>query len=322
MVTERITSSQPVFTVFTPTYNRAHTLHRVYDSLRAQTYRHFEWLVVDDGSTDDTAERVAAMRRNAGFDVRYRWQPNHGKHVAFNHGVREARGQFFLPLDSDDACVPQALERFMFHWQQIPAERQPEFSAVTALCMDENGRRVGKLFPRDVTDSDSLEMRYRFNITCEKWGFHRTEVLRQYPFPEQIRARWVPEAVVWSQIARTYKTRFVNEQLRIYIADQPSLMRCDTPATDAAATRFAQLVILNDELDYFWCRPLEFCRAAARYVRLSRHARTPSVEQVRQLTSALGRALWVAGLAPGNALYYRDQWATARRRRTLEGRSA
>jgi len=314
--------SEPLFTVFTPTYNRAHTLHRVRDSLVLQTYRNFEWLIVDDGSTDDTEMLVRQWSAHSDFAIRYVKQPNRGKHVAFNRGVREARGELFLPLDSDDACVPNALERFVHHWNDIPAERRSAFSAVTALCMDEHGKVVGRRFPRDVTDSDSLEMRYRFKITCEKWGFHRTDVLRQYPFPEDIRARWVPEAVVWSRIARQYKTRFVNELLRIYIADQPSLMRCDTPATDAAATRFAQLMILNHELDFFWYQPLGFWITAARYARLSRHARTPLLEQVRDLTSPLARFLWLLGLAPGRALYYRDEWTTARRRRALTHRSA
>src|SRR5688572_23550113 len=104
------------FTVFTPTHNRAHTLQRVYDSLRGQTFRDFEWLIVDDGSKDGTDRLAAAWARSADFEIRYRRQPNRGKHVAFNAGVRDARGELFLPLDSDDACVPRALERFIHHW--------------------------------------------------------------------------------------------------------------------------------------------------------------------------------------------------------------
>ncbi len=102
------TQVQHVFTVFTATFNRAHVLHRVYHSLRAQTFRDFEWLVVDDGSTDGTGALVEAWRAEADFPIRYRYQENRGKHVACNRAVAEARGRFFLTLDSDDACVPQA----------------------------------------------------------------------------------------------------------------------------------------------------------------------------------------------------------------------
>ncbi len=95
----------PIFTVFTPTYNRAHTIHRAFDSLRAQTLRDFEWLVVDDGSTDNTSELIASWAKVADFPIRYFKQDHSGKHIAHNLAVREARGKFFLPLASDDACL-------------------------------------------------------------------------------------------------------------------------------------------------------------------------------------------------------------------------
>src|SRR5215469_15182284 len=97
----RISSKVPLFTVFTATYNRAHTIHRVFNSLRAQTVRDFEWLVVDDGSTDNTAELIAAWSKLADFPIRYFKQENSGKHIARNLAVREARGSFFALLDSD-----------------------------------------------------------------------------------------------------------------------------------------------------------------------------------------------------------------------------
>jgi glycosyltransferase involved in cell wall biosynthesis len=104
--------SQITFTVFTATYNRAHTLHRVYESLKEQTYRQFEWLIVDDGSTDTTRTLVETWQQEANFLISYYYQENQGKHVAINRGVQEARGEYFLIIDSDDTCVPQTLERF------------------------------------------------------------------------------------------------------------------------------------------------------------------------------------------------------------------
>jgi glycosyltransferase involved in cell wall biosynthesis len=302
-------SDDHTFTVFTPAYNRAHTLHRVYESLAHQTFRDFEWLIVDDGSTDQTAALVRAWQGIAPFPIRYYLQANRGKHVAFNRGVREARGTLFLTLDSDDACVPTALERLLWHWQSILEEERAGFSGVTALCVDENGQLVGRRFPRDVMDSDSLEMRYRFKVTCEKWGFHRTDVLRQYAFPEDVPGRYVPESIVWCQVARRYKTRFVNETLRIYYTDQPSLMRSGTPGRAVAGARLAQLATLNTDLDYFKYAPLEFCRAAARYVRFSLHTGASLGEQWRQITNAAGRTLWLLALPVGLAIYAHDKWA-------------
>ncbi len=205
-----------VFTVFTPTFNRSLTLSRVYESLCLQTFRDFEWLIVDDGSTDGTGELVEKWQTESGFPIRYIYQENQGKPAAFNRGVREAQGELFLTLDSDDACVPQALERFKYYWDRIPPTEKDKFSAVTVLCKDHNGKLVGDMFPRDVLDSDSIELFFKYNVKGEKWGFHRTDVLKQFPFPTVRNAKFVSEGVVWFAIARRFKTRFVNEMLRIY----------------------------------------------------------------------------------------------------------
>src|SRR5690242_2999845 len=124
------------FTVFTPAYNRAPTLPRVYESLKAQTFRDFEWLIVDDGSTDNTPELVAQWQSTGELSIRYFQQEHCGRHIAFNRGVHEAQGTLFLNCDSDDAFVPQTLTRFLYHWENIPLAERSSFSAVTALCMD------------------------------------------------------------------------------------------------------------------------------------------------------------------------------------------
>jgi glycosyltransferase involved in cell wall biosynthesis len=192
-----------VFTVFTPTQNRARTLPRVYESLSAQTFRDFEWLVVDDGSTDETQSLVEQWREEAALSIRYVYQEHQGKHVAFNRAARESRGELFLNLDSDDRCVPHALERLKHHWDSIPDDRRAAFSSVTVHCMDPQGKLIGDMFPRDVTDSDPLEIRYRFHVRGEKWGFQRTDVMRQYPFPEMPAGSYVAEDIVWSRIGCT-----------------------------------------------------------------------------------------------------------------------
>lgn len=204
------------FTVFTPTYNRAHTLPRVYDSLHTQSYRDFEWLIVDDGSNDGTGKLVEKWIETNSFPIRYFYQTNQGKHVAFNRGVSEAEGDLFLPLDSDDICLLHTLERLHHHWESIPIQDRDKFSGVTCLCMDSCGKVIGSRFPADVIDSDPITIRTRYGVTGEKWGFIRTEVLRHFPFPVIPKERFVAEALVWNRIARKYKIRFVNEPLRIY----------------------------------------------------------------------------------------------------------
>lgn len=299
---------QHKFTVFTPTYNRAHTLLRVYESLKAQTYRDFEWLIVDDGSTDNTHGLVERWRKEAEFPIRYFYQDNSGKHVAFNRGVREARGELFLSMDSDDACVAEALERFKYHWDTIPKDQKEKFTGVTCLCRDQGGRIVGTRFPLDPTDSDSLEIRYRFKVKGEKWGFHRTDVLRQFPFLQGIRRTYIPEGLVWSKIAREYKTRFVNEALRIYWIGQPSMVHHQKPTKNAAGRRIYHLSVLNEELDWFRFAPLSFVRSAINYSRFSFHLGVAVGEQLNALNTLLARALWSIALPCGFVVYLRDRF--------------
>jgi glycosyltransferase involved in cell wall biosynthesis len=202
------------FTVLTPTYNRASTLPRVYAGLKAQTFRDFEWLIVDDGSSDGTGDLVRGWQAEAPFEIRYFCQENAGKHVAMNMGVREASGELFVSLDSDDAALPHALERFDKHWRDIEASPEAgRFSAVTGLAQHPDGTLIGTRFPQDVFDSDSVESRLRYKVKGDKWGFQATEIMREHPFPKAPDGSFVPEGIIWYEIARNYKTRYVNEPL-------------------------------------------------------------------------------------------------------------
>lgn len=199
------------FTVFTPTYNRAHTLGRVYESLSAQTFRDFEWIIVDGRSTDGTKELVASWKPF--FRINYIWQSNSGVFSAYNIGIRLAEGEFVLIFDSDDRCIPTALERFDYHWRQIPDPSR--FANVSCLCCRPDGSIVGDPYPFDCLDAFTLadQVRVRFR-SGEGWGINKTEVLREFPFPEG--ERYVPSSLIWNRISRKYATRFVNEALRIY----------------------------------------------------------------------------------------------------------
>src|SRR5689334_13163243 len=100
--------SSVAITVFTPTFDRRDLLARVHQSLRAQTFRDFEWLIVDDGSSDGTAAAAGAWEAASDFPIRYIRQPHAGKHRAYNLAIREARGRLFAVLDSDDTITPRA----------------------------------------------------------------------------------------------------------------------------------------------------------------------------------------------------------------------
>ncbi len=258
------------FTVFTPTHNRAHTLHRVMDSLRKQTFQDFEWLVVDDGSTDNTHALIQKWQDEAFFPIRYHHQSNQGKHIAFNKGVREAQGKFFVPLDSDDACFPEALERLLTLWEAIP--NKENFTGVCVLCQNQDDKRVGDEFPKPIIDSNSCEIFYKYRIKGEKWGFHRTEVLKQYPFPEIPGIKFIPESIIWHNIAKKYQIRFVNEALRIYFLENALNNNLSSTAS-LQSTKKAKWIyyhwVLNHDIAWFADAPLIFAKYAFQYLRYS-----------------------------------------------------
>jgi glycosyltransferase involved in cell wall biosynthesis len=299
----------PLFTVLTPTFNRAHTLPRVWESLKAQTFDGFEWVVVDDGSTDDTAELVSGWAAQAPFPVRYMRQDNKGKHVAMNRGVALATGELIVSLDSDDACVTTALERFAFHWRSIPAERRAEYYGVVCQCVDVAGRLVGDPFPEDVIDAFGLDARYVWKLRGENWGAVRADLMRAHPFPEQPERMRIPESVVWDRIGQTHLARFVNESLRIYHleAGAGSLGSPGDPARYAWGSMLQHRIVLDEHLSYFRGAPLIFLAAAAQYVRFSRHAGIPAREQLGALSQRGARALWFLGVPFGWAAWAIDR---------------
>jgi len=215
-----ITNCNPQFTVFTATYNRGHTLRLVYDSLLSQTMQDFEWLIVDDGSSDDTEKRVRIMIAEGRLRIHYIKKPNGGVHTAHNAAIRKANGRFFLRLDSDDACVPNALETLLDRWAQIPEALRVQFSGVSYLCMQPSGKVIGDYYPVNGWSSDYSRLDA---MQGEKWGFHRLEILREYPFPEFNGEKFCPEGLVWARLHEKYMTRCTNVALRIYYSSNDSI---------------------------------------------------------------------------------------------------
>lgn len=297
--------SKYTFTVFTPTYNRAHLLHRVYESLEAQTFRDFEWLVVDDGSTDCTGDLIRQWQKLAGFPIHYVAKEHRGKYAAANLGAQIAQGELFLFIDSDDAALPHALERYKFHWDSIPADQKKQFSAVSAHVQDPEGNLVGSRFPFDPTDSDSLEIRYKYRVTGEKRGFHRTAVMRMFPYPCYEDETVVPDSWLWNQIARKYKTRYVNEVLMVYY-QHPESLSANGFVARARNPKGARRYYLDlVSIDYPYPYPA-LIKGYANYVRFSLHAGVGPAVLLRQAPSSL---TCLAAWPLGAALYLRDRRA-------------
>lgn len=293
----------PIVTVLTTTHNRAHTLPRLYDSLQAQTFRGFEWVIVDNGSTDGTDALVHSWTSAGEIEISYLPQPDCGKHGAVNRGAIEARGEYITIVDSDNWLLPDSLERLVRHWNEIPASARSEFSGVVGLCSFEDGTVVGDVYPENPLDCDSVELTYIHGVTGDKHGLLRTDVLRefQFPFPE---CKLVTEAIVWNRMALEYRERHVNEVVLVmeYLPDGLSARALELLIASSPATRQFHLEETRLPHRIPIARRL---RSYANYVRFSIHAGVALRDQARDAPS---KVAWL-GLVPlGLALYVRDRW--------------
>lgn len=244
-------TNNPYFTVFTPAYNRAATLPRVFEALKNQTFGSFEWIVVDDGSSDNTSEVLDSFcAENPDFPVRCYSQENHGKHIATNFAVSQAKGRFFITLDSDDSCVPEALEVFKSEWEKVPEALKPSLKGISCRTCSEQGKLNGNPLPKPYLDTNDLDLRFKYKIEGELWGMTKLEILKSHPYPDVEGLHFYPENILWNNIGREYNTRFIDRALRLYINDQ------ENAVTNGSNTAFKETIymrrhFINECWDYF-----------------------------------------------------------------------
>lgn len=273
-----------MFTVFTSTYNRAYVLRRAFNSLQQQTFKDFEWVVVDDGSTDDTERLVRDLAQEALFPVRYFFQPHGHTKKAINRGAREAGGELFIFLDSDDELMPNALERINFYWQKVSSEKHLQICGIFGLCQYVDGGLVGRKFPQDCMKSSLNEILFRHKAVGERAAAIVTSVLRQYSFPENIPGL-VPEGTVFVRMARKYQAIFVNEVFRVYHSSDDSITPKkrfgDFIRNRAEGRALCASEILSHEIKkYFFYNPKQFFVEAIMYVRSALHIKRGEVPKI------------------------------------------
>ena len=207
-----------IFTVFTPTYNRAYMLPKLYNSLVQQIDQNFEWIIIDDGSEDETETLVKTWIDENKLHIKYFKQLNGGKHRAINMGVNEANGKLFFIVDSDDYLPKTAVQQVLENFKIVG--NQSKIAGVAGRRLFQSGKIVGNS-TFDTLISNSLDIRYLHKVSGDLVEVFRTDVLKQFPFPEIENEKFCPEALVWNRIAQNYKLLFFNQGIYIteYLAD-------------------------------------------------------------------------------------------------------
>ncbi|PJB09673.1 MAG: glycosyltransferase family 2 protein [Gammaproteobacteria bacterium CG_4_9_14_3_um_filter_38_9] len=187
-----------MITILTPTYNRAHTLHRLFSSLCAQNNKSFEWLVIDDGSQDNTETLLHEFQKKSDFNIRIIFQENSGKHVAINTGVFSAKGDWIFIVDSDDALTPDAISEVSRSLKNLALK---QIAGVCYRKANFNGLMIGST---DVFDSEMMCLKPTSagrQLKGDLAYIFRKEFMLSNLFPVIAGEKFIPELYIWNKIS-------------------------------------------------------------------------------------------------------------------------
>ena len=226
--------SEIKISIVTPSYNRAHTLSRVYESLKNQTFKDFKWIIMDDGSTDNTSELVKSFQAENLFEIDYFWNENQHKFITVFEGIKKVTSNYFMIVDSDDSYPNNALQNLFDEVEKIT--NQDEFISVMGLSQYTDGKIVGHQYPNNGFDGSIFDMRYKYKVRGDKFGIFITktyqQLLKNFDYSPYKNKGYIPQAVFFNTYdANGLKTRFVNKVVRNYHLD-------DDDANSVSNTRF------------------------------------------------------------------------------------
>ena len=196
-------------TVFTPVYNRAHTLPRTYESLLQQDCKEFIWLIVDDGSQDNTAELVRQWQsQDNGFEIRYIYKENGGMHTAHNTAYENIDTELNTCIDSDDRLAAGAVRKILTKWESV---RDRGYAGIIGLDSDFDGQIIGKGFPEGMTETSVIGY-YAAGGSGDKKLVYRTEIINKYPA--------YPVFEGEKYVALSYKYRLIDQDYKMAVLDE------------------------------------------------------------------------------------------------------
>ena len=207
-------------TVLTPTFNRGGRLQSLWDSLQKQTVKDFEWLVVDDGSTDGTKDLITQLQEKSDFPIRYIYKNNGGKHTALNVGIQTICSELIFIVDSDDCVTDDAVESILKIHKKYRS--QNNICGYAFLRAFPDGKVNGKKFDVDEKIGSYIDVRVNGDDTgADKAEVFKTHCLKEFPFPEYPNEKFLGEDLVWVRMARKYEMVHINKAIYVgnYLED-------------------------------------------------------------------------------------------------------
>jgi len=209
-------------TVFTPTYNRAYCLHVCYESLKSQTNKDFVWLIIDDGSTDNTEDLVNQWKKEGTLEIRYIKQENQGMHGAHNTAYEHIDTELNVCIDSDDYMPVDAVEKILSFWEE---NGNDQVSGIIGLDAFKNGEVIGTKIPENINQSTLFDLYNKFGVAGDKKLIYRSDLTKKYPYPVFENEKYVGLAYKYHKLDEEYPMLLINEVLCIveYLPDGSSL---------------------------------------------------------------------------------------------------
>lgn len=201
----------PTLTVFTPAYNRAHTIGRTYESLKSQSCKDFKWLIIDDGSSDNTRELVEAWKKqDNGFEIEYIYKENGGMHTAHNVAYEHIDTELNVCIDSDDCMANDAISKIINAWDSV---RDKNYAGLIGLDADMEGNIIGNAFPKDMYET-TLSNYYATGGSGDKKLVYKTEIIKKYPpYPVFEGEKYVPLSYKYLLCDQEYEMFVINDVL-------------------------------------------------------------------------------------------------------------
>ena len=220
---DNLNTKIPTLTVFTPTYNRAYCLDQCYESLVRQTNKDFIWLIIDDGSSDNTKELVAGWENEKKINIHYHYQENQGMHGGHNTAYSLIKTELNVCIDSDDFMPDDAVAHIINFWNSI--ENKSEIAGFIGLDAYKDGKIIGGKFPDKIGLTTLEDIYFKHKVSGDKKMVLRTEIVKQYdPYPIFKDERFVPLGILYLLMGKDYKFYCLNEVLCIveYMPDGSS----------------------------------------------------------------------------------------------------
>lgn len=198
-------------TIFTPTYNRAHLLPRLYDSLKNQEYTELEWVIMDDGSKDNTKELVESWINESKIEIIYNYQMNQGRFAAFNNAMSFFKGDLILFVDSDDYLLPNSILKIVDVWNKITDKRS--VSGIIAYMQTDGGKVLGSKFPEGVKRERIYTLYDKYKMKGDKFIAFRNDLIQKYKYPVFKNERFTGDSIIFNAMNQDAPMYLLREKI-------------------------------------------------------------------------------------------------------------